>query len=383
MVIDYGSVLMTVAAAGAALCFILAMNWLNQRHSRFLATWAMGMAVLVTASLCFFLFNSGAGQWAGALGGVLLVSGFAIGHGGMEQFRDAVFPFARVFAFVVVASAPIVVAFAAGFGGLGLIFINAISTIILSYSALSYWRMRHESVVPITMIVVLHALLASSFALCVVVGLIEAPLYFLSGSELNWAELVNLVCSVVAITGIGGLFVTIHQERITRQHRVASLTDPLTNLFNRRALFERYETGDVPMGTAIIIFDLDDFKTINDRHGHALGDLVLASFAQVLDENLRFDDMAVRLGGEEFAAILPGTNEAQALGVAERILNQMAQTPQPTEDGVVFCTVSAGVAFAAKGGKSLDTLMRKADNALYLSKRGGRNRVTMPRANAA
>lgn len=382
MALDYGSVLMAVGAAGTALCFTLVMNWLRQKTSGFLATWAIAMAFIVGSVIAFSLLDVGGGLLAGAMASVLLTTGFSINHGGMVQFREGEFPMRQVVVLAVPSGVAVALPFAFGFDGLGLMLVNIVSGALLTYTGIAFWRVRRESVVAIMTIAILHFVLAVSFALCAVVGAIEAPLY-LGGMPQNWAEMLNLVCSVVAITGIGGLFVTIHQERITRRHRVASLTDPLTNLFNRRALFERYETGDVPLGTAIVIFDLDDFKAANDRHGHAFGDMVLRSFAQVLDGNLRFDDMAVRLGGEEFAAILPDTNEILALDVAERIREQMAQTPQVTGEDIVFCTVSAGVAFAGKGGKSLDTLMRKADNALYFSKRNGRNRVSAPTATAA
>ena len=109
---------------------------------------------------------------------------------------------------------------------------------------------------------------------------------------------------MIALTGIGGLLVTVHQERISREHRHNALTDPLTGLKNRRALYELFEGRDVPVKTAIVVLDLDEFKVLNDSYGHAVGDAVLKAFAGIVSGFLEADDVAVRLGGEEFVLVL-------------------------------------------------------------------------------
>ncbi|MCD7060394.1 GGDEF domain-containing protein [Pelagibacterium xiamenense] len=383
MVFDYISVLVAVGAASAALCVTLVMSWVRQRESAFLASWAAAMGIVVAAIASFAVYDSGAAVAWMLAGCLLLTTGLILSYGGLVQFRDGVFP-VRGIGFVAAAVAvPMIAAFVLGYTGAVIWLVNLIATGVLCFIGWQYWRLRPESVVTISAIAGLHFILAVSFFLCFVMGLVEAPLYTDGGMPDNWAEKANLVCSIIAVTGIGGLLNTMHQERIAGLHRAAALTDPLTGLNNRRALFERFRDEAVPEGTALVIFDLDDFKALNDRYGHGFGDTVLERFAELISSNVRAGDLAVRLGGEEFALVLPETNAAFAFSVAERIRNAMAQTSHGFGDDEVFCTVSAGVAFAHKPGISLDMLMRKADNALYLSKRNGRNRVTPLKSSAA
>lgn len=380
---DYNSLLMASGAAGIALCFTLMSSWLRERTSTFLLTWAMCIAIIIAAIVVFSVFHSTVNVLHSTLAGVLLTSAFAISYGGFTQFSTGRFAGGPVAVLVVVGAAPIVVSSAFGFDGLSFVFINLMSALLLGVCGYRYWTARAESPGPITAIAALHAMLALSFLLCVIVLAAETPLYLDGQVPDNWAEALNLMVSVIALTGIGGLFVTVHQERISRRHRDASLIDPLTGLSNRRALFERFPDGHVPEGTGLIVFDLDDFKGINDRHGHTFGDTVLRSFARMIEENCRGDDIAVRLGGEEFVLVLPQSSSTHALALAERIRSIMGRMVHPMDDQPVTCTVSAGVAVAEKPGLSLDTLIRKADNALYLSKRSGRNRVSQTTSTAA
>lgn len=375
MVFDYGSVLVAVGAAGIALCITLFANWLRQRHSGFLMTWSAGMGLIVVsvASLAGFVMNTDVGFAIAA--SFLLTGGIAVSYGGMVQFTVGTFPARAVVAITALASASPVAAFVLGYDGLGFVLLNFIVGVMLFVLGLFYWRSRAEFPIPIAIIAGLHLIVSITFLLCAVVAAQETPLYLVDGPPQNWAEVVNLVTSVIAISGIGGLLVTIHQERISRRHRNAALTDPLTGLSNRRALFERFEAGSVPQGIAFVILDLDNFKQLNDRFGHAFGDDVLCRTAQQLQSCIGADDMAVRLGGEEFLLVLSGLGEAEAVALAERVRADAAGAIHGSQR--VVCTLSAGVAVAHREGISLDTLLRKADNALYLSKRNGRNQVSV------
>lgn len=380
---DYNSLLMASGAAGIALCFTLMSSWLRQRGSTFLLTWGLCIAIIIAAIVAFSAFHTTANPLHAMLAGVLLTSAFAISYGGFTQFSTGQFRGGRVAFLAIAGAAPIVVSGALGFDGLSFLFINLMSAVILTFCGYQYWTVRGESPGPIAAIAVLHWMLVASYVLCVVALARETPLYLDGQAPDNWAEALNLVISVIAITGIGGLFVTVHQERISRGHRDASLIDPLTGLSNRRALFERFTEGHVPLGTGLIVLDLDDFKGLNDRHGHAFGDTVLRNFARLMEANCRAGDMAVRLGGEEFVLMLPDSSATQALALAERVRSAMGRMVHTIEEQPVICTVSAGVAVAERRGLSLDTLLRKADNALYLSKRSGRNRVSHTTSSAA
>lgn len=375
MVFDYGSVLVAVGATGIALCITLFANWLRQRGSGFLMTWSIGMGLIVVsvASFAAFIMQTHPGFAIGA--SILLTSGISVSYGGMVQFTAGKFPARTVAAIAITASAPPVAAFLFGYDGLGFVLLNLVVGILLCVLGVFYWRGRAEFPVPIAIIAGLHVAVATTFLLCAAVAALETPLHLVDGPPQNWAEVLNLVTAVIALSGVGGLLVTIHQERISRRHRYASLTDPLTELSNRRALFERFEDGTVPEGTAFIILDLDNFKLLNDGYGHAFGDEVLRGISLQLRAESREGDMAVRLGGEEFLLVLDDMTEDDAVGLAERVRAGVAGVAHGPQQ--VVCTLSAGVAVAHREGISLDTLLRKADNALYLSKRNGRNKVSV------
>lgn len=162
--------------------------------------------------------------------------------------------------------------------------------------------------------------------------------------------------------------------------RLASI-DELTGVANRRWFtamanreLERCRRFNHPLG--LLMIDVDHFKRVNDTHGHAVGDEVLRAFTRVLEGNLRSVDLLGRLGGEEFAVILPEAEEKAALQTGERLRAAVEALQFPFEDGTLLqITTSVGIAILANGGESLDSLLARADAALYEAKRGGRNRV--------
>jgi len=157
--------------------------------------------------------------------------------------------------------------------------------------------------------------------------------------------------------------------------------DPLTELFNRPAIWE-YAEAELAraqrLGHAfsLAFFDLDHFKAINDGYGHLSGDLALRHFAQLLNTLVRPYDWVGRWGGEEFLVVLPEANLAQAAVITERIRAGIAAAPLLLPDGrSVSLTVSGGVVCHDRPGLSLDALFQEADAALYRAKAAGRNRV--------
>lgn len=172
-------------------------------------------------------------------------------------------------------------------------------------------------------------------------------------------------------------------EQHMRQERLQTeaATDALTGLPNRRAFaaaagleIARARGQQSPL--AVLSLDLDRFKQVNDQHGHANGDLVLMEMARLLRDIMREGDMAARLGGEAFAALLPGTTLRQAEAVAERIRQRVAATPVAMNDGrSLSITASIGVAQYHDSERDLDPAMERADQALYRAKAGGRIRV--------
>ncbi|MDF2619524.1 MAG: diguanylate cyclase [Xanthobacteraceae bacterium] len=199
---------------------------------------------------------------------------------------------------------------------------------------------------------------------------------------------VGLVAIGVAIF-LNYALVLMVRERAELLHRSAARRDELTGLLNRRGFSELALANCEMAGPlALIIFDVDHFKQVNDRFGHATGDRVLEAFAHVLRINLRQADIVGRIGGDEFAALLPGAIETAAAQAAERIRQAFqAGVGQMRPDGArVECSSSIGVACGdfpaatSDGAARLETLLAWADRALYEAKSAGRNRVVVTQA---
>jgi diguanylate cyclase (GGDEF)-like protein len=175
-----------------------------------------------------------------------------------------------------------------------------------------------------------------------------------------------------------------------RLHHVVqrqAVTDELTGLVNRRRFMSAlgHEIGRTTRGLppAIIFADLDDFKRVNDRFGHPTGDLLLQSFAAALREHIRDIDIPARLGGEEFAVLLPETTLEGARAVAERLQHFLATAPVLAGTGLeIRTTASFGVAQLIEG-EHAEALLRRADAALYRAKADGKNQVVAAEATAA
>lgn len=195
-----------------------------------------------------------------------------------------------------------------------------------------------------------------------------------------WLPAVVLIALLGRIT-LSFVVLAMVKERQEIQQRMFALTDPLTGLPNRRALFESAEAlgghsvylKDDPI--AVLVFDLDHFKTINDTYGHHLGDRVLQLFSATLSTSLDTGTIFGRLGGEEFAAILPGASLAAASDRAESVRSAFADAAAVIDGLPVAGTVSIGVATHQSMDCDLGMLFHRADGALYAAKQNGRNRV--------
>ena len=174
-------------------------------------------------------------------------------------------------------------------------------------------------------------------------------------------------------------------ERLRANYRRSlslALTDDLTGLYNRRYVFahlnelldRRSEGGNE---TAVMLFDIDHFKQVNDRYGHPAGDEVLRELAGRAVRHVRSVDLVGRLGGEEFVVVMPETSLAGAVVVAERFRAAVAEElfiPRDQTEQLAV-TVSVGIAVTGEGSDTIDTLLKRADDALYAAKHAGRNRV--------
>ncbi len=257
------------------------------------------------------------------------------------------------------------------------------SGIIAAYTwaaAYEFWRGRSEPLVsrwPAIFMLFAHGALY----------LLRTPF----GAMLPWSPTSNQVFESVWMTvlsfeallftiSIAFILLAMAKERTEHRHKTAALVDPLTGISNRRAFLQDGEAqlkrqASDPRPTAVMLLDLDNFKSINDRFGHAVGDRVLQLFAEVAGNCLRRMDLFGRLGGEEFAALLTDTSREKAMAVAEDIRGSFAKATHEVDGRPVVATVSIGIVISYDAVLDLSALLAQADHALYRAKDNGRNRV--------
>lgn len=257
------------------------------------------------------------------------------------------------------------------------------SGIITSYTwatAYEFWRGRSEPLVsrwPAIFMLFAHGALY----------LLRTPF----GSMLPWSPNGTVVYQSVWLTvlsfeallftiSIAFILLAMAKERTEFRHKTASLIDPLTGIANRRAFLQdgeeqlRRQASD-PRPIAVMLLDLDNFKSINDRFGHAVGDRVLQVFATVAGNCVRRADLFGRLGGEEFAAFLVDASRERALAIAEDIRRSFANATCEVDGRPVIATVSIGIVISYDAVLDISALLAQADHALYRAKDNGRNRV--------
>lgn len=373
MLLDYNSLLLAIGFSGACLCVTMFGSWLSAPKERFMLTWSIGVLLIVANVVAYDLYVKAPGPLIGVMTFSLLLAGLSALLGASFQFRTRRSPMRIIVASVAASFAVVLPPMAFGYDGLSFMFYNAAAAALLFATAREYWRCRREAPVPILGLAGLYSALGLSFVACAAM-LALPPRMVLDGPPENWAEELNIVAAIVGMTGIGALSLALNHWRLARAHRQASVTDQLTGLLNRRALFERHESDSTTAVTAVVLFDLDHFKTLNDQHGHAVGDQALRIFALAMKANLGPGETAARLGGEEFVAVLPNATADRAERVAQGIRRTFAGQAIVTEDGDVRCTVSAGIAFGGDG-VSFERVLLAADEALYAAKRAGRDRV--------
>jgi diguanylate cyclase (GGDEF)-like protein len=196
----------------------------------------------------------------------------------------------------------------------------------------------------------------------------------------GWLELLSLEALLFTIS-IAFILLAMAKERTEYRHRAAARTDSLTGIANRRGFLEqtavsrRAAAGTQP--TAVLLFDLDHFKSINDQYGHAVGDRTLQIFADVAKSHIGEAGTVGRWGGDEFVAVLYNTSREVAATVAERIQVALERAAADIDGRLVGATVSTGMAFSSHGAFELPAMLLQADQALYRAKADGRNRLAV------
>ena len=258
------------------------------------------------------------------------------------------------------------------------------SFIITGYTwaaAYEFWRGRGEPLVsrwPAIFMLFAHgALFLLRTPLAVVLPWIPDAQVF----ESVWLTVLSFEALLFTIA-IAFILLAMAKERTELLHKTASLVDPLTGISNRRAFLEgaaimAREIEADPRPAAVLLIDLDHFKSINDSFGHALGDRVLQIFANTAHAHIGPCDLLGRLGGEEFAIALYDVDRIRAMEIAEEVRKSFEETAAEVEGHPIEATCSIGVAVSEKGPLDISDLLGQADQALYSAKERGRNRCEL------
>jgi len=356
---------------------LLIFAWLQNRTTPALAFWGTGY--LLGAAAAALLASPGLMPvaWSVGTANALVCCAYGMMWGGARSFEGR-----RVRIALLAAGAGIwLVAFQfESFAQSLQARVSLVSVITASYALLSareLWYARDRDLIsrwPTLALVVTQA------------GFLLARIPFAQTLALSTAagHPQSAVVSVMAFQLLFATFclpflrVAMSKERAELEQRKAALTDSLTGVANRRAFFDRggpllESVIAERRSAALLLFDLDRFKEVNDTAGHHAGDRVLQAFCDLVAASMRPGDLFGRLGGEEFACLLANASMAQALHTAERLRCDFAALRLPDLD--VNATVSVGVAMASEAACGLPALLAIADRALYRAKADGRNRV--------
>lgn len=359
----------------------LLFAWVQDRSIRALAWWGAAYLLGGIGVGIYTMQDSESSALSIVIGNALLFVACGVIWSGARLFHGReVRPFGMFAGAVAWLTALTIPGFAASANGRIVLSSLAISAYTI-LTARELWGGRRERLLshwPAIAVLVLQG----------AVFLLPIPIILLAPSEESLADFANGWFGIFALEtllyAIATAFIvlTMAKERSERIHRTAATIDPLTEIFNRRALMDAAQRvlSRIPWDkepAAVLMFDLDHFKKINDRFGHAVGDRALQTFARTAAVKLRATDIVGRLGGEEFAAILPATNLASAAVAAERVRAAFEEAAFEIDGVPVGGTVSIGAAATDDPECGIDKLLALADKALYAAKSSGRNRVVL------
>jgi diguanylate cyclase (GGDEF)-like protein len=365
------------AILGALLLFV----WSQNASIRAVAWWGSAHLLRALSVVLFGLYGSVSDLISLDLANAILLSSYAVTWNGARVFDGRV---TRPGSLIAGAAIWVGVCFWPGFNADPQLRALLSAVIVATYAwltAFEFWRGRAERLIsrwPAIIILFAHGalfLLRSPLE-----GLINLP----TDSRLfssAWLSVLSAESLLFPIS-IAFILLAMAKERAELTHKIAAKLDPLTGLPNRRAFLQdadQLRSMQIGCGRAIavLMIDLDDFKSINDRFGHSVGDRVLQIFARTATANLRSFDLIGRLGGEEFAAVLAESSHEEAMAVAERIRAAFAAAASVVDGHAIGATTSVGVSLMRDSSQGVTGLLGQADKALYRAKDLGRNRVEL------
>ena len=370
---------MTVFTPALAGCLLL-LSWFQHRKVTALALWGSAFITTAIATTLIIVFRGAIADFCSIIiGNTLLAAAYGVLWCGARKFdnENVSIPLASVGVVLWLLACSI-----------GAIYhrpearATVMATIGVAYTLLvvfELWRGRGDQMWRWPIIVLLMAHAAAIPIHIPLAGALTHP----DPSEPSDLDLLTFAIFESAFVCISTayLFGGLAKDRIAASFRRASLTDPLTGVTNRRGFFEigerllaRARFAKEPL--VLVTFDIDRFKDINDKFGHASGDEVLIAFCQTTSSQLRPNDIFARIGGEEFATLLP-QSASEAVWLAERVRTAVEIASYPVEQQTTRLTVSVGIASLSEDTTDLAALLKEADVALYRAKQAGRNRVEL------
>ena len=361
-----------LACAGVVLLFA----WAQNRTVRILALWGVANIIAAGGILSLMLgFTLGQPAWL-ALGGSLLPLQSSL------IWKAARTVDAKSASLVLTLLGPVVAGLAGGFPGLQNVTGSLSLAVGAAYSvaaATTLWLGRNERLAARWPLIILNAVHGGAL-------LIGTYSTFDGSTGQDTVPSITSLFgfiyfeSIVFTLGTSVFIFALVKERNEAISKAAARMDSLTGIANQVAFLEsaarvlercRRDAESV----SVMMFDLDQFKTINDRHGHAVGDAVIRTFCEIAAAALRPNDVFGRVGGEEFAAVLPRSNMEAACLRAERIRISFAEDCRFVGGSQVNATVSGGVSVSVNAEHTLEALLEYSDVALYAAKADGRNRI--------
>ena len=359
------------ACLAALLGLFLISAWLQQRNIRALAWW--GAAYMIgAASIVFWSAPSPLISLSPEFSEALMFIACGMIWNGVRLFHGRrLWPtpmFAGAIVWLIGCQMPGVPEGSAGRIAFGAILVSIYTFFIAS----ELWRERRKSLFSRSAAIVVPSVHAAIFLLPLAMRALLPDVF-----TTEWQTVLALDTVIYAV-GTAFIVLLMVKDRDVHVYRQAATTDHLTGLFNRRAFLESANQMFARQGArgepvTLLMFDLDKFKSINDRFGHGVGDSALKVFAHVASSSVRSTDVFGRLGGEEFAAIIPEETDG-AIQVAERLRLAFQEAGIVIDGHEIGATVSIGVATSYAAVPDLDALLLRADEALYAAKNGGRNR---------
>ena len=379
MNLDVNTLFLVTIYVEAILGLLLLFAWVQNTSIYAVAWWGFADLLRAASVALFGMYGSVSDLISIDFANVLLFTAFALTWTGARVFDHRrplpILLFGGAALWLVVCHIPSI----AGSWDMRVLLSSGIITAYTWATAYEFWRGRSEPLVsrwPAIFMLFAHGALY----------LLRTPF----GAMLPWSPSTAVFASVwMTVLSFEALLFTISiafillamaKERTEHRHKTAALVDPLTGISNRRAFLQDGEAqlkrqASDPRPTAVMLLDLDNFKSINDRFGHAVGDRVLQLFADIAGNCMRRVDLFGRLGGEEFAALLVDTTREKAIAVAEGIRASFAKATSEVDGRPVVATVSIGVVISYDAVLDISALLAQADHALYRAKDNGRNRI--------